>query len=73
MTHLLTCLERSQDCKAGDTLNRVLSGDGDTFIGTGEAIDCGIRLPVFVVLKEFNTVKLRSSRRRQQGKGEGDA
>ena len=34
--------------------------------------DCGIRLRVFVVLKEFNAVKLRSSRRRQQSKGEGD-
>ena len=73
MTHLLEWAERVQDCKADDTLNRVLSGDGDTFIGTGEVIDCGIRLRVFVVLKEFNAVKLRSSRRRQQGKGEGDA
>ena len=40
MTHLLTCLERSQECKADDTLNRVLSGDGDTFIGTVKVIDC---------------------------------
>ena len=44
-----------------------------TFTGTGEVIDCGIRLRVFVVLKEFDAVKLRSSRRRQQGTGEGDA
>ena len=73
MTHLLGWAERSQVCKADDTLNRVLSGDGDTFIGTVEVIDCGIRLRVSVELKQLNAVKLRSSRRRQQGRGEGDA
>ena len=73
MTHLLECPERSQDCKADDTLNHVLSGDGNTFIGTVKVIDCGIRLRVFVELKQLNSVKLRSSRRRQQGRGEGDA
>ena len=55
MTHLLTCLERSPDCKADDTLNRVLPGDGDTLIGTVEVIDCGIRLRVFVELKKSST------------------
>ena len=53
----------------------LLSEGVDTFIGTVHGIDCerSFRLRVFVVLKQFNAVKQRSSRRRQQGRGEGDA
>ena len=50
-----------------------VSGDGDTFIGTVQVIDFGISLPVFAEFTQFNAVKLRSSRLRQQGKSEGDA
>ena len=70
MTHLLECSVRRQDDKAGAALNRVLSGDVDTFIGTVQVID---HLRVFVELKQFNAAMQRSSRRRQQSSGEGDA